>query len=185
MSEFETTYRTQAWTKGIHGLEANVEESSWNAAQEWGTDWQEGEPFQRPQQASYVLLDWAGPSLDQFLVKGNRLPGVGFDKACLTTWDCVLFCLNKIRILLARKKGEWLLVGDQWRLSQKTKHGNKNPASSFFFFLNERKTDHVIKEELGRMKWGISLLNHTEVATLFKKITLLKTVDFIRKMCMC
>lgn len=63
--------------------------------------------------------------------------------------------------------------------------GTKIQHLVFFFFLNERKTDHVIKEELGRMKWGISLLNHTEVATLFKKITLLKTVDFIRKMCMC
>lgn len=65
---------------------------------------------------------------------------VGFDQACLISWDWVLCYLSKIRILLAGKKGEWLLVGNQQQcLPQIAKHTNRNPVSSLFFNFTKGK----------------------------------------------
>lgn len=54
------------------------------------------------------------------------IPGK-MEQACLISWDWVLCCLNKIRILLARKKGEWLLVGNQQCLPQMAKRTEQKP----------------------------------------------------------
>lgn len=57
---------------------------------------------------------------------------IGFDQACLISWDWILCCLNKIRILLAGEMGEWLLVGNQQCLPQMAKHMNKNRVEFVF-----------------------------------------------------